>query len=249
MATNELQPEDQSIDTKPVGAPTTSTPLANIFERVTEDRNSARKCLGLAMQSIRELETHVAELNAELNHIHAETQPALSIQQPALRNRRDLSQRYQLDINSAWIYDIWICKAANKNLLGVAEDRWMHGETYEALMELQEMCKLDLSFEDKVNCLLLRSAILCFCDYSEGSMECADEALEECEKHRAQNVTACRELSGVAHFLRGKIFMAEEEFENAYWAFCKALFAPGYQIKASELKSALLCKLVDNPEA
>ncbi|KAK2736392.1 hypothetical protein FQN57_000769 [Myotisia sp. PD_48] len=223
---------------------TSRTSLAAMFDRIIKDRNSARKCLGLAVDVIHELETYAAELTSVL----AETQATLAEHLGgSLNNSLYTKLTSQVSPgNLIWIADTWICFPANESLLGAVEHKWMRGELQRALNDLDGILKSTSTLEDNMKCGLLHAAMLCSCDQPDQALKFIDQILKQCEEHRSNNcVLSAREISGIAHFLRGKAFMLLKDWNEAYWAFSRALFVPGYQHKATELKARVCLKLCE----
>ncbi|KAF3482207.1 uncharacterized protein GIQ15_04966 [Arthroderma uncinatum] len=209
--------------------------LAKLFTKTIDERNAARRCLSLALATIQDLETHLDEHRSIL----METQAILS---EHVRSEQGYLS-FLMAAEPRWILDTWISLPANEKLLGVVEYKWSRGETQRALNELCLVRKgIPTSGIDWILCLLIETAILCSCDEHLAAHSNADEALIACEAlHREGNFTVARELSGIANFLHGKVFMAEKDWDEAYSAFSEALFVPGYQSRANELK-AIACR-------
>ncbi|KAK2839252.1 hypothetical protein FQN49_006322 [Arthroderma sp. PD_2] len=216
--------------------------LANLFTKTVEERNASRRCLSLALKTIRELESHLEEHRSIL----METNAVLS---EHIRGGSSYLS-FLMATEPRWILDTWISFPANEKLLGVVEYKWSRGESQRALIELSSVLKGVTSSIDSIRCVLLEGAILCSCDQYVAAHSCAYEALAICERLREpKDFTIARELSGIAHFLHGKAYMAEKNWEGAYLEFSEVLSVPGYQTRADELYLVVYKNREDPPES
>ncbi|KAM5471066.1 hypothetical protein MferCBS49748_002257 [Microsporum ferrugineum] len=134
-----------------------------------------------------------------------------------------------------WIQDTWVSFPANEKLLGVAEYKWSRGESQRALNELCIVRKATKPGSyDWIQTILLESAILFSSGEYGRARSFASEVLYKCESQvESYSVATCR-LRDIAHFLHGKIFMAQSEWAEAYSEFSQVVSAPEYNTRADQ---------------
>ncbi|CAI7646579.1 unnamed protein product [Penicillium bialowiezense] len=129
-------------------------------------------------------------------------------------------------VNMTWIDDIWVC--SGKSLyLADAEEALRRGHPYLA-MELAWRI---------INCnpFLFQHEIGQY-DDSLGSLEIVEKLNES---YIAFNNTESPIATGVANFIRARIYMDLEDFTEAYWLFEQILDMPGYGEKARVYQKAM----------
>jgi hypothetical protein len=126
---------------------------------------------------------------------------------------------------SHWLRDIWLSEPNNAALLGAAEAAWESNMTnpQKALNIIGKILNGNTKQSERIKCNLLVSAIMLDAGRTEEARAGANYALRECG-----NDFRYKHLAGVAHYLRGRVFLEIKSLRQAYWDFSLAVFTPGY---------------------
>jgi hypothetical protein len=126
---------------------------------------------------------------------------------------------------SHWLRDIWLSEPNNAALLGAAEAAWEANMTnpQKALNIIGKILNGNTKQSERIKCNLLVSAIMLDAGRTEEARASANDALRECG-----NDFRYKHLAGVAHYLRGRVFLEIKSLRQAYWDFSLAVFTPGY---------------------
>ena len=134
------------------------------------------------------------------------------------------------DTATQWIADTWLVSPSNARLLSEAERAWKRdiANPQQALNVITTIKKDQrLSRSDQLKCKLFLSAVFLISGRKEDACALANDVLRECN-----NEFRYKHLAGVAHFLRGRIFLELKSFSQAYWDFSLAVLTKGYHEKA-----------------
>ena len=219
-------------DTKMDGLSADRT-LKEAFARVLDQRDAARQDLKYALDTIKELERH----NEVLNSLLTQVQEVLEVRRASSMESLVDPPNVEVNPDTAWIDNTWLCSSTHDFLLGKAEEEWKLGNpqrTINMMFELTNNHEID--FEGRMLCRLLVAAVFHSSGKIEQSMDFADDVLKSCELHRRATIEK-RQVTGIAQFIRGKNFMSTGNWSRAYWAFSRATATPYYQAKARQLKT------------
>lgn len=205
--------------------------LLEKFHKVADQRDAARQDLSYAMETIKELKCHVLGLNQLLSNTQRELES---------RKTSTLEKEPRVEVTSGetWIENTWRCSPPSlHSVLRDGEREWQSGNPQRTLnMMFTCMKSSRLDFEGQMMCRLLISAVFHSSGKNDQSMQFADEVVENCEEHYRNNPIQAGEIIGIAQFLRGKNFLSEGNWRDAYWAFTRATSNPKYQSKARQCK-------------
>ncbi|EFR02391.1 hypothetical protein MGYG_05387 [Nannizzia gypsea CBS 118893] len=209
---------------------TTIIDLADLLKRTVDERNASRRCLLQALKTITDLKFNIEEHRS----IIMESQAALA--ECTRKSSSYLS--FLMAVEPRWIQDTWVSFPANETLLGVVEYKWARGESQRALNELCLLRKrLSSGGPDWVQTLLLEGAILFSSGQHTEARLSVSDVLWKCTRIEEQNPSVIRDFRDIAHFLLGKIFMAEEKWIDACREFAEVIHVLEYRTRALQLKT------------
>ncbi|PGH11749.1 hypothetical protein AJ80_07010 [Polytolypa hystricis UAMH7299] len=218
--------------------------LLQVIEKLVRDRKAAEETASFALQAVHELENHILELNALLTEAQAAIENLTICNEAS--NTKPTNQL--LPPQATWIVNnTWLSLAANNPLITDIEKKWQRGDTQYALalMDMYNREETNITAEDALRLRLLKSAIFHSIDDPAMSMQLADSVLRECNTRRVNDFVTFRQLGGIAHFLRGKNFLAVRDRRAAYMAFSHAMTAPGYEQQARRMKEVAWLWMVE----
>ncbi|OAL74768.1 hypothetical protein A7D00_0362 [Trichophyton violaceum] len=204
--------------------------LANLLKKTVDERNASQRCLLQTLKTITDLKSHIEEHR----FIIMESQAALA--ECTRKSSSYLS--FLMAVEPRWIQDTWVSFPANEPLLGASEYKWARGESQHALNELCLLRKrLDPIGADWIQTFLLEGAILLSSgQYTEARFSISDVILPH-PTLEEQNPDVIRDLRDIAHFLLGKIFMAEGKWSEARGEFSEVIHVLEYSTRAIQLKT------------
>lgn len=207
--------------------PSLKQELFATFQSVLRQRDQARLGLARANETVSLLEAEIAAVKYHGDAAFAQ----LAEQQGIPRHRPQLDP--DSDPGSYWIDGVWLAgQEENADLLGAAERSWKTNlmNPQESLNMAGLAAKGTANKADKIKCTLIVAAIK-IASGQTGQTEVAgglaNEALAECETD-----FRFRQLAGMAHWIRGHVFLKLGCLNQAYWDFSLALFTRGYHDQA-----------------
>lgn len=208
-----------------------------MLNQLTEERDTLRQCLHVALETINFLDTQLAEYNSLLENA-----------QTRLSERTELSKSHtttgmhkpqvESSTDLAWIENTWLCSRQTSAVFGEAEEQWKGGRPQQALILVQRVLSSNsnLGTADELKCRLFMAALVHYGGKHKESNKLVDTALRMIQDQRRMTYSQAREIRGIAHFIQGKNLMGLRRWHMAYWAFSKALYTPGYHSKAQFLQ-------------
>jgi len=201
--------------------------LFNTFQDVIKQRDQLRLELVHAQETIRLLESEIDATKYHGDKAFAQVADQLGV----VRHKFQLTA--DSDPASYWLDDLWLSVPENAKLLGEAEEAWEKNmvNPQKALNIAARTVKDNINRDDKIKCALFVSAIMLASGRTEEACANANEALRECG-----HSFMYKNLAGIAHFLRGRVFLELKSLRQAYWDFSLAIFTPGYHERAKHFQ-------------
>ena len=193
--------------------------LYDIFQALINDRDQLRLEVTQAQEIISLLETEINALKSHGNEAFEKVADKMEI----------TKHTFELVAESAstshWLRDIWLSEPSNAALLGAAEAAWEANmaNPQKALNIVGKVLNGNTKQSERIRCNLLVSAIMLDAGRTEEACASANDALRQCG-----NDFKYKHLAGVAHYLRGRVFLEIKSLRQAYWDFSLAVFTPGY---------------------
>jgi hypothetical protein len=193
--------------------------LHDIFQALVNDRDQLR----LEVTQAQEI---TSLLEMEINAIKSHGDEAFE----KVADKMEITKHtFELVAESTsachWIRDIWLSEPSNVALLGAAEAAWEANmaNPQRALNIIGKILNGNTKQSERIKCNLLVSAIKLDAGRTEEACTSANDALRQCG-----NDFRYKHLAGVAHYLRGRVFLEVKSLRQAYWDFSLAVFTPGY---------------------
>ena len=199
--------------------PSLKQQLHDTFQALVRERDQLRLEVSQAQEIITLLET-------EVNAIKFHGDAAFA---KVAETREIVRHTFELvpEQSSAcyWIKDLWLSDSSNAPLLGEAETAWNENTAnpQKALNIVGKVLKGSIKQSERIKCNLFVAAVMLASGKTEEACAGANEML-----HLCGNDLRYRHLAGIAHYLRGHVFLEIKSHRQAYWDFCLAAFTPGY---------------------
>ena len=148
---------------------------------------------------------------------------------------------------SHWLKDLWLSEPSSAALLGEAETAWEGNVTnpQKALNIVGKVLNGTIKQSERIKCNLFVAAIMLATGKTEEACAIANEML-----HLCGNDFRYRHSAGIAHYLRGRVFLEIKSFRQAYWDFSLALFTPRYHERVKHFQQYTENRILqeDDPE-
>jgi FtsZ-binding cell division protein ZapB len=193
--------------------------LYDTFQALINDRDQLRLKVTQAQETINLLEMEINALKSHGDEAFEKVADKMEI----------TKHTFELIAESTsaghWLRDIWLSEPSNAALLGAAEAAWEANmaNPQKALNIIGKVLSGNTKQSERIKCNLLVSAIMLDAGRTEGACASANDALRQCG-----NDFKYKNLAGVAHYLRGRVFLEIKSLRQAYWDFSLAVFTPGY---------------------
>ena len=197
--------------------------LYDIFQAILRQRDQARVEITRAQETIALLEAEIAALKFRADDAFAR----VAVQQGSLRHQGDIPA--ESPPGTHWISDLWLSTTKDRTLLGEAEGAWERNlsNAQEALNVVAKLVRENTSVRERIKCALFVCAVLLANGRKEEACANANEALRLCGTDFRY-----KHLAGIAHYLRGRVFLEIQSLRLAYWDFSLAIFTGGYHERA-----------------
>jgi hypothetical protein len=201
--------------------------LYDIFQALINDRDHLRLEVVQAHEVISLLETEINALKSHGDEAFEKVADKVEI----TKHTFDLVA--ESTSASHWLKDIWLLEPSNAALLGAAEAAWEANmaNPQKALNIIGKVLNGNTKQSERIKCNLLVSAIMLDTGRTEEACASANDALRQCG-----NDFKYKHLAGVAHYLRGRVFLEIKSLRQAYWDFSLAVFTPGYHEHAKHFQ-------------
>jgi hypothetical protein len=194
------------------------------FEMVRRERDLALKRLKQAEETITLLEAEItaSKYHGDLAYAKVAAERSLS------KSQIGRPARVESTKPTVWIDEIWLCSSETAALLGHAEESWRNSlqNPQAAILLATQAAEKNLIKIERLRCKLFLAAV----QFSAGSLELACTLATEC-------IDECgieprfREIAGIGHYIRGRVFMAMDVYLSAHWDFSIAVHTEGYHDK------------------
>lgn len=193
--------------------------LYDIFQSLVKERDQLRLEVAQAHETINLLETEINAIKSCGDGAFAKVAHIREV------SRHTFELVDESTSGSHWLKDIWLSEPNNAVLLGEAESSWRENMTnpQKALNIVGQLLKRTTEKSERIKCSLFMSAIMLAKGKTEESCAGVNDVLHQCG-----NDFEYKHLAGVAHYLRGRVFIEIKSFRQAYWDFSMAVFTPGY---------------------
>lgn len=192
--------------------------LYDTFQRLINDRDQLRLEVSQAQETISLLEAEINAINFHGDAAFAKTVDEMEV----TRHTFELADSIP---GSNWLNDIWLSESSNAALLGEAEAAWKENimDPQNALNIVGKVIREINKPCEGIRCNLFVAAVMLAMGKTEEACATANAALHQCGTNFRY-----RHLAGIAHYLRGRVFLEIQSFRQAYWDFSLAVFTPGY---------------------
>lgn len=193
--------------------------LYETFRCLINDQDQLRLELSQAQETISLLETEINAINFHGDAAFAKIVDEMDIKRHTFELVTDSIS------GSHWLSDIWLSEPSNAALLGEAEAAWKENmmDPQNALAVVGKVMKEINKTSERIRCNLFVAAVMLAMGKTEEACATANEVLHQCGTNFRR-----RHLAGIAHYLRGRIFLEIQSFRQAYWDFSLAVLTPGY---------------------
>lgn len=194
------------------------------FEIVRRERDDALRRLSQAEETIRLLEAEVTTVKYHGDIAYAK----VADEQGMSKSQIERIPFVEVTDSTAWIDEIWLCSPENKNLLGSVEEKWReHPQNPQsAIILATKLSDTKPVKQDRLKCKLLLAAV----QFSAGSLELACALANDCIRDCGTE-PRFKDIAGIGHYIRGRVFAAMKLFLNAHWDFSMAVHTKGYHDK------------------
>jgi hypothetical protein len=201
--------------------------LYDTFQSLISERDQLQLEVTQAQETIGHLET---EINAIKFHGDAAFAKVADKMEVA---RHTFELVTESTSGSYWLKDIWLSEPSRAALLGEAEAAWKEKmkNPQNALNIVGKVLKATTDKSERMICNLFVSAIMLAIGKTEEACAGVNEVLHQCG-----NDFRYKHLAGIAHYLRGRVFLEIMSLRQAYWDFSLAVFTPGYHEWAKHLQ-------------
>ncbi|BDD55144.1 hypothetical protein MPDQ_000633 [Monascus purpureus] len=212
--------------------------LLKTINELADERDRLTKDLQHALETIKTLQDKLAEYDFLLKRAR------VRITQLRTTNSRPRGDAAKRPPSDPWIHHIWFCSSKSSELLGQTEHDWKSGHPQRALYRLSTILSTrNLTLADHLMCKLLMAAIFHYTQNYNESNQLLESVLETTHGQLVRDYSNTMELTGIARFIQGKNMAANENWNEAFWSFTKALYTPGYHTMAQKLQSEAMNKL------
>jgi len=193
--------------------------LCDTFQALINDRDQLRLKVTQAQETINLLEMEINALKSHGDEAFEKVADKMEITKHTFELIAESTSA------SHWLRDIWLSEPSNAALLGAAEAAWEANmaNPQKALNIIGKVLSGNTKQSERIKCNLLVSAIMLDAGRTEEACASANDALRQCG-----NDFKYKDLAGVAHYLRGRVFLEIKSLRQAYWDFSLAVFTPGY---------------------
>lgn len=140
--------------------------------------------------------------------------------------------------NPIWIDNIWLCSDSEPRPIRQAQRQWQKGSPDLALRIAANSVSTDpfLSPEEELRCRLFVTAVLHALGQYQQSSQGAADILKILSNGLIQQSSQVRELTGIAHYIQARNYMALDNHSKAFLMLSRSLDIAGYGDKARELQ-------------
>lgn len=201
--------------------------LYDSFQSLSKEGDRLRLELARAQDTISILETEIDAIKFHADAAFAKMAEQMKVPRHTFELTTDTIP------GSSWLKDIWLSQPSNVDLLGDAEAAWKEKLTdpREALHIAAQVCSETTNRSDVMMCSLFVAAAMLATGKTEEACAYANEVLRESGNH-----CHYKYIAGIAHYLRGRVFLEMHSFRQAYWDFSLAVFTPGYHERAKHFQ-------------
>jgi hypothetical protein len=201
--------------------------LYDTFQSLISDRDQLRLEVAQAQETISILETEINAIKFHGDAAFAKMADKMEV------TRHTFELVTESTSDSHWLNDIWLSEANNAALLGEAEAAWKENMSnpQKALDIVETVLKGATKKSERIKCNLFVSAIMLAIGKPEEACASANMALHQCG-----NDFRYKHLAGIAHYLRGRVFLEIQSFRQAYWDLSLAVFTPFYHERAKHFQ-------------
>jgi hypothetical protein len=197
--------------------------LYDTFQSLINDQDQLRLELAQARETLSVLETEVNAIKFHGDAAFAKIAEQMEVTKHTFELVTDSIS------GSHWLKDIWLSEPSSAALLGEAEAAWKENMTdpQKALDIVEKVLRGTTRISERMKCNLFMAAVMLASGKTEEACASANEVLHQCG-----NDFNYKHLAGIAHYLRGRVFLEIQTFRQAYWDFSLAVFTPGYHEQA-----------------
>jgi hypothetical protein len=201
--------------------------LYDTFQSLVNDRDQLRLEIAQAQETISILETEINAIKFHGDAAFAKMADKLEV------TRHTFELVTESTSDSYWLKDIWLSDAKSATLLGEAEAAWRENisNPQQALDIVERVFKRVTNKCERIKCNLFVSAVMLAIGKTEEACASANEALHQCGDDFNY-----KHLAGIAHYLRGRVFLEIQSFRQAYWDLSLAVFTPCYHERAKHFQ-------------
>jgi hypothetical protein len=193
--------------------------LYDTFQSLINERDRLRLEVSQAQETVSLLETEISAINFHADAAFAKTVDEMEVKRLTFELVTDSIP------GSHWLSDIWLSVPSNAALLGEAEAAWKENimNPQKALNIVGKVTAETRKTSERMRCDLFRAAVMLASGHTEETCAIANAVLHQCGSK-----SKYRHLAGIAHYLRGRVFLEIQSYRQAYWDFSLAVFTPGY---------------------
>ena len=201
--------------------------LYDTFQTLVNERDQLRLELRNAQETISLLETEVNAIKCHGDAAFAKVADAMSVTKHTFELVAEPTPA------SHWLKDLWLSEPSSAALLGDAEAAWKENITnpQKALNVVGRSLQGNIQQSERIRCNLFVAAVMVAAGKTEEACAIANGMLHECG-----NDFRLRNLAGIAHYLRGRVFLELKSLRQAYWDLSLAILTPGYHERAKHFQ-------------